>query len=119
MEHLTPLRLDLDSKSNEDLLEAYDFNSEPSPVPFFPVFAKRIEFFKDIVFQEVIAEKNTLTDFRMMKPSWMIMISVLDYCEDVEVLKELAEHIKNYWEKDDYESFVKYISSEERFLRFF
>ncbi len=120
IEHLTPFSHFLDKMTDEELQEEYKAKSNKvSPIPFFSVFAKRISSFKKLIFDDVIAKKNTTIKFRSIKPSWMIMLSVLDYCDDEGVKKELVRHIKKHWEKEDFESFSNYVRSEKRIGKYF
>jgi len=120
MEHIAPFDQELNLLSNNDLLIEYNKKSKKvSPLPFFPIFAKRIDFFKDLIFKEVIDEKNTVIKFRAMKTSWLIILSILDYCEEEKILKDLINHIKRFWDKDDFNDFAHYISKEDRFKKYF
>lgn len=120
MEHILNIINEIDKLSDEKLLKNFQ-KDKPlyGRMRYYAVFAKRIKKFKDLLFSEIISEKNTIVKLRTFKPSWIIAISILDYCEDEDVLKELALHIKKHWTKDDYESFVHYISKEERFKKYF
>ena len=120
-QHIIPIKKELNELSNLELLKLFDKESEPSQIPFFAIFAKRIhqEHFKSIIFNDVIADKNTVVRTRVFKPSFMILLSALDYCEDESVLSELTQHIIKHWTKSDLESFVQIIKSDERFFKYF
>ncbi len=120
MEHLLELKEDIDKLTDDLLIKK--FNQKPvkeGEFNYYPVFAKRMNKFQGFLFDEVISKRNVEVAFRTFKPSWYIAISILDYCKDDKILKELSHHIKKHWNKEDYESFLQYISKEERFFKYF
>ncbi|MDR6969668.1 hypothetical protein J2X31_003702 [Flavobacterium arsenatis] len=120
MKHLIELNENINKFSNQELLN--NFNKTPSPYGeygYYPVFASRILEFKKLLFEELIADRNVKIEFRTFKPSWLIAISVLDHCEDENIIKEMIKHIKNNWRKDDFDDFKHYVSKEDRFKKYF
>lgn len=120
MEKILELKEEINSLSNEELLS--NFNSKPSKygeLNYFPVFAIRINNFKDLIFKEVIAERNTKINVRTFKHSWFIAIAVLDYCENDIIKKQLADHVKANWSKSDYDFFINYIKTEKKLIKYF
>jgi len=120
VEHVLELNEKINSFSDTLLIKK--FKKKPvseGEFNYYPVFAKRLKKFKNIIFEELISERNTKVKIRTFKPSWYIAILVLDYCSDDNLIKEMVLHIKNNWGKEDYESFVDYISKEDRFYKYF
>lgn len=120
MEHILELKEEINSFNDELLL--IKFNKKPvkeGEFNYFPVFATRIKKFKNLLFDELISERNVKIELRTFKPSWYIAISILDYCEDESIIKEMVLHIKKHWSKEDYDAFVYYIKNEERFIKYF
>ncbi|WP_026703844.1 hypothetical protein [Flavobacterium soli] len=120
MEHILDLKKEIDELSDDSLIKR--FNQKPvneGEFNYYPVFAKRIKKYKKLLFEELISERNVKIEFRTFKPSWYIAISILDYCEDEKIISEMIQHIKNHWDKDDYNDFAHYISKEERFKKYF
>lgn len=120
MEHILDLKKEIDELSDDMLIER--FNKKPvieGEFNYYPVFAKRINKYKEFLFEELIAERNVKIKFRTFKPSWFIAISILDYCEDEKIIDEMVNHIKKHWGKDDFDDFKHYISKENRFKKYF
>jgi hypothetical protein len=120
MNHITPLKKELLGLNQEQLITAFN-SGKPrfGKMYYFPIFARSAASYKSILFSEVIDEKNTKPIFRTIKNSWLIAISVLDHCEDVQFIKEFIQHIKQHWETTDYEDFLSYVSKNERFAAYF
>lgn len=120
MEKILELNEQINNFSDEELL--INFNSKPpkyGELNYYPIFAIRVNNFRDLIFEEVVAERNTNINVRTFKHSWFIAIAVLDYCENESIKKELANHVKTNWSKSDYEFFTDYIKNEKRFVKYF
>ncbi len=120
MNNILELNKDINAFNDNELLEA--FNTEKPPfgrLNYFPVFASRIKKFKDVIFDEAISEDNNSDQFGMMKATWYIAISTLDYCVDEVILKEFSKHLKENWTTENYNLFINYIKPEKRFIQYF
>lgn len=121
MGHILPLNLAIEKMSDIEL----EKNFMKKPVIFgkqnyYPIFAKRIDKFKDILFSELIDVKN-IDDFVMggVTTSWLIAIAILDYSDNEFYKAEMVTLIKQNWDEENFKNFLNYIKNEERFIRYF
>ncbi|WP_343640910.1 hypothetical protein [Chryseobacterium sp.] len=121
MGHILPLNLAIEKMSDIEL----EKNFMKKPVIFgkqnyYPIFAKRIDKFKDILFSELIDVKN-IDDFVMggVTTSWLIAIAILDYSDNEFYKAEMVTLIKQNWDDGNFKNFLNYIKNEERFIRYF
>ena len=120
MEHIINLIEEINNFSDEELVKNFKLSNAPfGRMNYYAVFALRINEFKKLLFEELIADRNVKIEFRTFKPSWYIAISILDYCEEEKIIKEMISHIKTYWDNDDFEDFKHYVSKEDRFKKYF
>lgn len=120
MDYIVNLVTEINNFSDEELVNNFKKLDAPfGRMNYYAVFAKRIIKYKNIIFDELITEKNVKIEFRTFKPSWYIAISILDYCEDENIIKEMITHIKSHWGKDDFDDFKHYVSKEDRFKKYF
>lgn len=120
MDHIVYLVTEINNFSDEELETNF---KKPKAIfgrmNYYAVFAKRIKKYKKLLFDELIADRNVKIEFRTFKPSWYIAISILDYCEDEKIIKEMINHIKNNWNNNDFDDFKHYVSKEDRFKKYF
>ncbi|WP_288377027.1 hypothetical protein [uncultured Chryseobacterium sp.] len=121
MGHILPLNLTIEKMSDIEL----EKNFVKKPVIFgkqnyYPVFAKRIDKFKDFLFSELI-DVNNIDDFVMggVTTSWLIAIAILDYCDNEFYKAEMVTLIKQNWDEENFRNFLNYIKNEEHFIRYF
>ncbi|MBL1221720.1 hypothetical protein JET18_12790 [Chryseobacterium sp. L7] len=121
MEHILPLNPTIEKMSNTEL----EKNFVKKPVilgrqNYYPVFAKRINEFKDLLFSELI-DINNINDFVMgnITTAWLIAIAILDYSDNDFYKTEMVALIKQNWDDKNLESFLKYIKNEENFIKYF
>lgn len=121
MEHILPLNLTIEKMSDIEL----EKNFMKKPVIFgkqnyYPVFAKRIDKFKDFLFSELI-DVNNIDDFVMggVTTSWLIAIAILDYSDNEFYKAEMVTLIKQNWDDGNFKNFLNYIKNEECFIRYF
>lgn len=121
MEHILPLNPNIDKMSDAELQK--NFAKNPAifgKQNYYPIFAKRIQKFKDFIFSELV-DNNNINDFVMgdVTTSWLIAISILDYCSDESFKTDMATLIKQNWEDTNYKNFLNYIKNEESFIKYF
>ena len=121
MGHILPLNLTVEKMSDIEL----EKNFVKKPVIFgkqnyYPVFAKRIDKFKDFLFSELI-DVNNIDDFVMggVTTSWLIAIAILDYSDNELYKAEMVTLIKQNWDDGNFKNFLNYIKNEEQFIRYF
>lgn len=121
MKHIIPLNPIIEKMSDTELQNNYAKKLVVyGKQNYYPVFAKRIHKFKNFLFLELI-NNNNINDFVMgsVTTSWLIAISVLDYCDDNDIKKEMVTLIKQNWEDINYKSFLNYIKNEKDFIEYF
>jgi|APAra7269097138_1048543.scaffolds.fasta_scaffold07156_2 hypothetical protein len=121
MEHILPLNLTIEKMSDIELEK--NFMKKPAifgKQNYYPVFAKRIDKFKDVLFSELIDVKN-IDDFVMggVTTSWLIAIAILDYSDSELYKAEMVTLIKQNWDDENFKNFLNYIKNEERFITYF
>ena len=121
MGHILPLNLTIDKMSDIELEK--DFMKKPvifGKQNYYPVFAKRIDKFKDVLFSELIDVKN-IDDFVMgvVTTSWLIAIAILDYTDNEFYKAEMVTLIKQNWDEENFKNFLNYIKNEEQFIKYF
>lgn len=121
MGHILPLNSTIEKMSDAELQK----NFAKKPVIFgkqnyYPIFAKRIDKFKDFLFSELI-DVNNIDDFVMggVTTSWLIAIAILDYSDNEFYKAEMVTLIKENWDDANFKNFLKYIKNEEQFIRYF
>ncbi len=104
MGHILPLNLTVEKMSDIEL----EKNFVKKPVIFgkqnyYPVFAKRIDKFKDFLFSELI-DVNNIDDFVMggVTTSWLIAIAILDYSDNELYKAEMVTLIKQNWDDGNF-----------------
>lgn len=121
MEHILPLNGNIEKMSDVELQK--NFTKKPAiwgKQNYYPVFAKRMQKFKDFLFLELI-DKDNINDFVMgnVTTSWLIAIAILDYSDNDKFKTEMATLIKQNWEDTNLKNFLKYIDKEENFIKYF
>ncbi|MBP1166429.1 MULTISPECIES: hypothetical protein [unclassified Chryseobacterium] len=121
MGHILPLNLTVEKMSDIEL----EKNFVKKPVilgkqNYYPVFAKRIDKFKDFLFSELI-DVNNIDDFVMggVTTSWLIAIAILDYSDNELYKADMVTLIKQNWDDGNLKNFLNYIKNEEQFIRYF
>jgi hypothetical protein len=121
MGHILPLNPTIEKLSDTEL----EKNFAKKPVIFgkqnyYPVFAKRMDKFKDFLFSELI-DSNNIDDFVMgnVTTSWLIAIAILDYADNDFYKTEMVILIKQNWDDANFKNFLKYIKNEEKFVKYF
>lgn len=121
MKHIIPINTNINQMTNIELEKNF---TKKNPIygrqNYYPVFAKRIHNFKELLFSEIIDKKN-INDFVMgeISAAWLIAISIMDYCEDDNIKMEMTALIKKNWKKENINSFINYIKNEKKIVAYF
>lgn len=100
-----------------------NFNGKPpihGKVNYYPIFASRLPTFKELLFDEAIKPENmAIPLFNFIKACWLPVICVLDYSNDHKVKKEIINHIKEYWSREEIDNFKEYFKTYSNWYELF
>ena len=89
-------------------------------VNYYPIFASRLPFFKNILLEEAIDAKNRVIPFfNFIRISWIPVLCVLDYSDDIHFKQEIIKHIKHHWTANEIDNFKTYMQSRTNWLLLF
>lgn len=115
-----PITPAYENLTDAELLHAFLQEPPARKAMYYGVLASRLPRFKDVLFKEAICPENRSTDFyAFIKIAWLVVIAVLEYSEDDDFKREIAETIKQHWTETEYDDFINYIKDNPGFMPYF